>query len=94
LVTAVDSDSGDESMLPSPFCYELAALATDPHPDSPEPIHAPRVLAPAALVVGCVRWCAQRRMRSMTLCGRALQRNWRGSRRQASQAPTQPSGTA
>jgi superfamily I DNA/RNA helicase/RecB family exonuclease len=52
LVTAVDSDSGDESMLPSPFCYELAALATDPDPESgpPEPIHAPRVLAPPALV--------------------------------------------
>src|SRR4029077_6148744 len=29
---------------------ELAALATDPDPDSPEPIHAPRVLAPPALV--------------------------------------------
>ena len=50
LVTAVDSDSGDESMLPSPFCYELAALATDPEPEPPEPIHAPRVLAPPALV--------------------------------------------
>jgi RecB family exonuclease len=48
LVTAVDSDSGDESMLPSPFCYELAALATDPDPT--EPIHAPRVLASPALV--------------------------------------------
>ena len=50
LVTAVDSDNGDESMLPSPFCYELAALATDPEPDPPEPIHAPRVLAPPAVV--------------------------------------------
>jgi RecB family exonuclease len=52
LVTAVDSDCGDESMLPSPFCYELAALATDPDPDPdpPEPIQAPRVLAPPALV--------------------------------------------
>jgi RecB family exonuclease len=50
LVTAVDSDNGDESMLPSPFCYELAALATDPDPDPPEPIHAPRVLAPPAVV--------------------------------------------
>ncbi len=49
-MTAVDSDNGDESMLPSPFCYELAALATDPDPDPPEPIHAPRVLAPPALV--------------------------------------------
>ena len=50
MVTAVDSDCGDESMLPSPFCYELAALATDPDPDPPQPIHAPRVLAPPALV--------------------------------------------
>jgi superfamily I DNA/RNA helicase/RecB family exonuclease len=50
LVTAVDSDSGDESMLPSPFCHELAALATDPDPDPPEPIRAPRVLAPPAVV--------------------------------------------
>ena len=50
LVTAVDSDSGDESMLPSPFCHELAALATDPDAGPPEPIHAPRVLAPPALV--------------------------------------------
>jgi len=52
LVTAVDSDSGDESMLPSSFCYELAALATDsgPDPDAAAPIQAPRVLAPQALV--------------------------------------------
>src|SRR4029453_2088553 len=50
LVTAVDSDCGDESMLPSPFCYELAALATEPDPEPPEPIHAPRVLAPPAVV--------------------------------------------
>jgi superfamily I DNA/RNA helicase/RecB family exonuclease len=50
LVTAVDSDNGDDSMLPSSFCYELAALATDPGPDDPAPVAAPRVLAPAALV--------------------------------------------
>ena len=50
LVTAVDGDEGDESMLPSPFCDELAALATDPDPDAAEPVHAPRVLAPAAVV--------------------------------------------
>ena len=50
LVTAVDSDDGDESMLPSPFCYELSALANDPDPDTPEPIHAPRVLSSPALV--------------------------------------------
>ena len=29
LVTAVDSDSGDDSMLPSPFHHELCRLATD-----------------------------------------------------------------
>ena len=50
LVTAVDSDCGEESILPSPFCYELAALATNPDPDPPEPIQAPRVLAPPAMV--------------------------------------------
>jgi superfamily I DNA/RNA helicase/RecB family exonuclease len=51
LVTAVDSDDGDQSMLPSPFCYELAAMGTDTGPEPPpEPIHAPRVLAPPALV--------------------------------------------
>ena len=37
-------------MLPSSFCYELTSLATDPDPEPPAPIHAPRVLAPAALV--------------------------------------------
>jgi superfamily I DNA/RNA helicase/RecB family exonuclease len=52
LVTAVDSDTGDESMLPSAFCHELSALATDCGPDSdpPEPIQAPRMLTPSALV--------------------------------------------
>jgi superfamily I DNA/RNA helicase/RecB family exonuclease len=48
LVTAVDSDAGDGSLLPSPFCTELAALATDA-PVVP-PLAAPRVLAPSALV--------------------------------------------
>ncbi|ORB67106.1 ATP-dependent helicase [Mycolicibacterium tusciae] len=50
LVTAVDSDCGDESMLPSPFCYELTSLVTDPDPEPPVPVHAPKVLAPTALV--------------------------------------------
>ncbi|HEV7421523.1 MAG TPA: ATP-dependent DNA helicase [Mycobacterium sp.] len=51
VVTAVDGDEGDESALPSPFCTELAALATDGPPDAePVPVHAPRVLAPAAMV--------------------------------------------
>ncbi|BBY43671.1 ATP-dependent DNA helicase [Mycolicibacterium celeriflavum] len=50
LVTAVDSDSGDESMLPSAFCHELAEQAGDAVPDITTPVTAPRMLAPAALV--------------------------------------------
>src|SRR5258708_9964101 len=51
LVTAVDGDDSDESSLPSPFCAELAALATDgAEVEGLVPVHAPRVLSPAALV--------------------------------------------
>ena len=50
LVTAVDSDSGDDSMLPSPFHCELGQLATDTETHIAEPVLAPRVLAPAPLV--------------------------------------------
>ncbi len=55
LVTAVDSDTGDAALLPSPFCAELAALSTDTDPDAdPDrqltPLPQPRVLTPAALV--------------------------------------------
>ncbi|MGE2728470.1 ATP-dependent helicase [Mycolicibacterium vaccae] len=47
LVTAVDSD---EAMLPSPFCQELAAVATESQPEPAEPIRAPRMLVASALV--------------------------------------------
>ena len=50
LVTAVDSESGDDSMLPSPFHHELGRLATDTETQIAEPVFAPRVLAPAPLV--------------------------------------------
>ena len=50
LVTAVDTDNGDESMLPSSFCYELATLASDVDPAIDAPMQAPRMLAPTALV--------------------------------------------
>ncbi|WP_304107289.1 ATP-dependent DNA helicase [Mycolicibacterium bacteremicum] len=51
LVTAVDSETGDAAMLPSPFCTELAALAVGEEDiDTVAPIPAPRVLTPAALV--------------------------------------------
>lgn len=48
LVTAVDSDGGDESLLPSPFCAELAEVATESVPLPP--LAAPRVLLPSAVV--------------------------------------------
>lgn len=50
LVTAVDGDSGDDAMLPSAFCHELAALATDGGDEEALPVRAPRLLAPAAVV--------------------------------------------
>ena len=56
LITAVDSDSGDEVSLPSPFVAELAALA-GPGPGAGEPLRpvpAPPVLS-AAAVVGRLR---------------------------------------
>jgi len=49
LVTAVDGD-GDDGAIPSTFCDELAALATDPPAESAPPSSAPRVLSPAAVV--------------------------------------------
>jgi superfamily I DNA/RNA helicase/RecB family exonuclease len=52
LVTAVDSECGDDSMLPSPFHIELAQFATDADTATTEPVAAPRVLAPAPLVGG------------------------------------------
>ncbi|OMC40257.1 ATP-dependent DNA helicase [Mycobacterium sp. GA-1841] len=48
LVTAVDSDGGDESLLPSAFCAELAEVAGDAVPLPP--LAAPRVLVPSAVV--------------------------------------------
>ena len=49
LVTAVDS-AGDDAMLPSSFCRELGALATESVAEDATPIRSPRVLAQAALV--------------------------------------------
>ncbi len=53
LVTAVDSDSGDDPQLPSPFVAELARLAGGPEPAA-APLPAPPVLS-AAGVVGRLR---------------------------------------
>ncbi|OBK74268.1 ATP-dependent DNA helicase [Mycobacterium sp. 1274761.0] len=50
LVTAVDSEWGDDSMLPSPFFFELQKFATDSDTEAAAPVSAPRVLAPAPLV--------------------------------------------
>lgn len=52
LVTAVDSDGGDDVLLPSPFVTELSRLATGAADPSgpPPPRPAPPVLSPAAVV--------------------------------------------
>ena len=51
LITAVDSDAGDQAMLPSVFMPELARLATGDIPAvGVPPMQAPQVLAPAAVV--------------------------------------------
>ena len=51
LITAVDSDAGDQAMLPSVFMPELARLATGDIPAvGVAPVQAPQVLAPAAVV--------------------------------------------
>lgn len=50
LVTAVDSDAGDESSVPSPFVTELAALAGGGAGAPPRPVSAPPVLSAAATV--------------------------------------------
>lgn len=60
LVTAVDSDSGDDAALPSPFVAELAQYVTADAAESAAPVVAPPVLAQAAVVGGCVRWYVPR----------------------------------
>ncbi|MCI4676763.1 ATP-dependent DNA helicase [Candidatus Mycolicibacterium alkanivorans] len=50
LVTAVDSDAGDEAALPSPFVAEIAEWATEDAPAPAQPVVAPPVLTPAAVV--------------------------------------------
>jgi superfamily I DNA/RNA helicase/RecB family exonuclease len=50
LITAVDSDTGDEVTLPSPFVAELAAFASGSPTEPPRPVSAPEVLSPAAVV--------------------------------------------
>jgi superfamily I DNA/RNA helicase/RecB family exonuclease len=50
LVTAVDGDEGDDALMPSPFCDELMGVATERPDENAEPVRAPRVLAPSAVV--------------------------------------------
>lgn len=74
LVTAVDSDGGDESLLPSLFCAELAEVATEYVPLPP--LAAPRVLLPSAMVGRLRAVVCARKGRSMTSHGPARQRSW------------------
>ena len=50
VITAVDSDAGDEALLPSVFIPELARLATGDVPAGPvAPAQAPHLVSPAAV---------------------------------------------
>ncbi len=50
LITAVDSDGGDEAMLPSSFVTELAAFDTGVLEEPIRPVPAPPLLSPSAVV--------------------------------------------
>ena len=50
LITAVDSDAGDEVSLPSPFVAELARFAGGSNAEPLRPVPAPPVLSVAAVV--------------------------------------------
>ena len=50
LITAVDSDAGDEVSIPSPFVAELALYAGGGADEPPKPQPAPPLLSPAAVV--------------------------------------------
>ena len=84
LVTAVDSDTGDEATLPSPFVAELAVLAGGATPDEAlRPLPAPPVLstaavvgrlraavcAPAGAVTGSERACAAEQLGRLAAAG-------------------------
>ena len=85
LVTAVDTDNGDESMLPSSFCYELATLASEPEPAVADTDTAPRgYWRRRHWSAGCARWSALRMAPSTKKYALVRQRNWRGWPQQAS----------
>lgn len=50
LITAVDSDGGDEAMLPSLFVTELAGYDTGAVEEATRPVPAPPLLSPSAVV--------------------------------------------
>ena len=50
LITAVDSDSGEETMLASSFVAELAAFDTGDVEETNRPVPAPPLLSPSAVV--------------------------------------------
>ncbi|MEW5808699.1 MAG: ATP-dependent DNA helicase [Actinomycetota bacterium] len=103
LVTAVDSDSGDAALLPSPFCHELAAVATGSPAEVEVPVRAPRILASTAVVgrlrsVVCApatdvydveRACAAAQLARLADAGvyGAAPDSWYGMREVSSQAP-------
>ena len=79
LVTAVDSDAGDEAALPSPFVAEFAAMdhrgRRRPRPSLSS--HR-RCCRPRRWSAGCARWCARLPVRSTRRTRLCRSSNWRG----------------
>ena len=94
LVTAVDSEDGDESMLPSPFCYEMSRPGDRSRPgrartDPRAPGAVPAALVGRLRAVVCaapdavddaVRVCAATQLARLAQSGVPV--------------PTRPTGTA
>ena len=79
-MTAVDSDSGDDAMLPSPFCHELARWPPNANPTSTRRFRHRGCWRLPRWSAGCARWSVPHPERSTTRHVYVPQHNWRGSR--------------
>ena len=94
LVTAVDSDDGDESMLPSSFCDELDRAGHRARSGRrTQRCRRRGCWRRRRWSAGCERWSAPPTVPSMGTYAPVRQRNWRGWPRRAWPVPTRRSGT-
>ena len=77
LITAVDSDAGDEAMLPSVFVTGWQPWQSNPPTSLLGRCRRPHCCRQRRWSAGCERWCVPLRALSMTPERSALQDNWR-----------------